>query len=321
MNDITAELQTIFGDRLKQNEPLAKHLNFRIGGPARWFVDVQTIEELEHALKVAKDNEVEYFVLGGGSNTLASDDGFDGLVLKIAMREVQIDGTTVVADAGVISVALARKTADAGLEGFTWAISLPGTIGGAVRGNAGCFGGETRDTLVKAEVLRDGEIVELTNEELQFGYRESAIKHSEDIVLRAWFELKEGNVEELKAQLTETLDKRKASQPLHAGSAGCIFKNYEIESDEELERLKQDADIPVEMLEARRISAGWIVDQLDLKGTKVGDAMISEEHGNFIINLGNATASDIVQIISMVKMKARNRYGIQLQEEVKYLGF
>lgn len=321
MKDITSELQQIFNDRLKENEPLAKHLNYRIGGPARWFAEVKTIEELEHAIAVAEQNEVEYFVLGGGSNTLASDEGFEGVVLKLAMRDVKIEGSTVVAESGVISASLARQTADAGLKGFTWAISLPGTIGGAVRGNAGCFGGETRDQLTKVEVLRGGEIVELTNEDLQFGYRESAIKHSDDIVLRAWFEFEPGDPEELKAQLAETLNKRKSSQPLYAGSAGCIFKNYEIRSDEELARIQQDNDIPQAMKDARRISAGWIVDQLDLKGTKVGNAMISEEHGNFIINLGEATASDIVQIISMIKMKARERYGIQLQEEVQYLGF
>lgn len=320
MNDITNELKTIFGDRLKENEPLAKHLNFRIGGPARWFTDVSTIEELEHAIAICKQHDVPYFVLGGGSNTLAADEGFDGVILKIAMRDYQIHGNTVIADAGVISASLARVTANEGLAGFAWAISLPGTIGGAVRGNAGCFGGETKDYLTKVDVLREGEVVTLTKDELKMGYRESAIKHSDDIVLRAYFDLPEGNAEELKAQLDETLAKRKSSQPLHAGSAGCIFKNYEITDDTELERLTSE-NIPPAMLEARRISAGWVVDQLDMKGAKVGDAMISEEHGNFIINLGNATASDVVQLVSMVKMKARDRYGIQLQEEVKYLGF
>lgn len=320
MQDITTQLKTIFGDRLKENEPLAKHLNFRIGGPARWFTDVATIEELEQAIKLCKENEVPYFVLGGGSNTLAADEGFDGLVLKIAMREYQIHGNTVTADAGVISASLARATANEGLAGFAWAISLPGTIGGAVRGNAGCFGGETKDYLTKVDILRDGEVVTLTKDELKMGYRESAIKHSDDIVLRAYFDFPEGDAEELKKQLDETLTKRKSSQPLHAGSAGCIFKNYEITDDAELERLKNE-NIPPEMLEARRISAGWIVDSLDLKGTKIGNAMISEEHGNFIVNLGDATASDVIQLISMVKMKARDRYGIQLQEEVKYLGF
>ncbi|MCH8049377.1 UDP-N-acetylmuramate dehydrogenase [Patescibacteria group bacterium] len=321
MTDITKQLKDVFADRLKEKELLSKHLNFRIGGPAMWFVEAVTIEEIEHAIKIVKDAGVEYFVLGGGSNTLASDEGFEGLVIKIAMREHRIDGTTVMAEAGVISASLARSTANAGLAGFTWAISLPGTVGGAVRGNAGCFGGEMKDVVTKVEVLREGQVLEFSKDDLKFGYRDSAIKHSADIVLRVWMELEEGDPEELKKELQEKLSARKATQPLYAGSAGCVFKNYEIQSDEELARIKQDHEIPEEMLKARRISAGWIIDQLDLKGMKIGNAMISKEHGNFIVNLGKATASDVIQLISLIKTKTRERYGIQLQEEVQYLGF
>ena len=321
MENITKELKHVFGDRLKENEPMSKHVNFRIGGVAKWFVEVQTIEELKHALVICSKNDLSYFVLGGGSNTLVSDEGLDGLVLKMAMRNIQVEGTTVVADAGVISASLARTTANEGLEGFAWAISLPGTIGGAVRGNAGCFGGETKDYLVKAEVMRDGEIVELSKEDLQMGYRDSTIKHSEDVVLRAWFEFPQGDSEALKQQLADTLEKRKSTQPLHAGSAGCVFKNYEIRDDAELKHLEDHGDIPEEMLKNRRISAGWLIDHVDLKGMKIGGAMISEEHGNFIVNLGEATASDIVQLIAIVKEKIRQKFGIQLHEEVKYIGF
>jgi UDP-N-acetylmuramate dehydrogenase len=321
MKDITEQLKEIFQDRLKQNEPLAKHLNFRIGGPARWFVEVKTIDELKGAIDAAKAGEVEYFVLGGGSNTLASDEGFDGLVIKIAMREHEIEGDLVTVDAGVISASLARATATAGLAGFEWAISLPGTIGGAVRGNAGCFGGEVKDTLQSADVLCDGEIVTLSSADLQFGYRESVIKHSEDIILRATFKLIPGNAEELKQKLDDTLAKRKADQPLHAGSAGCIFKNYEVKDEVEMANIEKEINVPDVMVQAHRISAGWVVDQLDMKGEQIGDAMISNEHGNFIINQGKATASDVIQLISLVKTRARKRYGIQLQEEVRYLGF
>lgn len=315
------ELQQLFGDRLKENESLAKHVNYRIGGPAKYFAEVKTEEELVKAIEIAEANHLAYFILGGGSNTLASDDGFDGMVLKLAMRAHAIEGTRVYAEAGVISAALARATADAGLKGFEWAISLPGTIGGAVRGNAGCFGGEVKDVLISARILREGNVIVLSNQELSFGYRESAMKKSDDIVLSADFELTTGNREELLQTLKDHLASRKASQPLYAGSAGCIFKNYEIQSDEELQRLQKEHDIPSEMVAARRISAGWIIDQLDLKGKTIGGAQISKEHGNFIVNLGDAAASDVVQLISLVKMKARDRFGIQLQEEVQYLGF
>ena len=313
------ELRHIFGDRLKLDEPLSKHLNFRIGGPAAFFCEVQTVEELEHALSVIGDTP--YFVLGGGSNTLASDEGFDGVVFKLAMRNVQIEGNIVAADAGAISAAVARQTANAGLAGFTWAISLPGTMGGAARGNAGCFGGEMKDTLLKVEVLRDGKIVEVPAKELRYGYRESSIKHSKDIVLRVYLELEPGDAEALKEDLTKKVTARKESQPLHAGSAGCIFKNYEIKNQEELEEITQRLDLPEAMRIHMRVSAGWLVDHMGLKGKHIGDAQISEEHGNFIINHGSATASDVVQLISLVKTKARDEYGIQLHEEVQYVGF
>ena len=318
---ITQQFQDIVGDRLKEDEPMSKHTNFRLGGPAKWYAEVKTVEELSGLLAIAKENNTETFVFGGGSNMLVSDEGFDGLVIKLAMRETKIEGTNVTADAGVLSVALARQTAKEGLAGFTWAISLPGTIGGAVRGNAGCFGGETRDNLVSAQVLRNGEIITFTNEELEFGYRESAIKHSEDIVLSATFKLEEGDPEALKAELEKALEGRKSSQPLDAGSAGCLFKNYEVHSDEEMQRLEAKLDVPSEMSNARRISAGWLIDQLDLKGFSVGGAKISEKHGNFVVNSDNATADDVVQLIAVVKTRMRNELGIQLQEEVQLVGF
>lgn len=307
---------------VKENEPLSKHTNFRIGGPARWFVEAKSEDELLDAIEFAHERSAPFHVIGGGSNTLASDEGFSGVVIQMAMRGVKIAGTTVVAEAGAMSAAVARQTAEAGLQGMEWAISLPGTIGGAVRGNAGCFGGEMRDTVTSVRLLRDGRAFDVGAEELAFGYRESSIKHSKDIVLSVTMELKPGDAEALKAKLAATLEKRKASQPLYAGSAGCIFKNYEIGSDEDLQRLESAVDILTpEMKTSRRVSAGWLIDKLGLKGTRIGQAKISEEHGNFIVNLGGATASDVVQIISLAKTRARSEFGINLQEEVHYLGF
>jgi UDP-N-acetylmuramate dehydrogenase len=304
---------------VKEFEPLSKHTNFRIGGPARWFVEVRSEDELREAIAFSRQQGVPFAVLGGGSNTLAADEGHPGVVIKIVMRGVKIDGTTVTADAGAMSAAVARQTADAGLQGMEWAISLPGTIGGAVRGNAGCFGGEMKDVVQSVRVLRDMEIIEIGADELRFGYRESTIKHSSDIILSVIMELQPGDRAVLLKKLDDTLAKRKASQPLYAGSAGCIFKNYEA-SEEDLQRLEAKADVlPPEMKTSRRISAGWLIDKLGLKGTKIGNAQISPEHGNFIVNLGGATASDVMQLIALVKTRARNEFGIQLQEEVQYL--
>ncbi|MBI4435472.1 UDP-N-acetylmuramate dehydrogenase [Candidatus Uhrbacteria bacterium] len=237
------------------------------------------------------------------------------------MRTYDIQGTRVRADAGVLSSALARATANAGLKGLTWAISLPGTVGGGVRGNAGCFGGEMKDRLVDVEVLRDGKVERLPKDELAFGYRESAIKHTDDIILSATFELEEGDARELKVELDDKLMKRKTSQPLDAGSAGCLFKNYEINTDEELQRLETKLDLPLEMKSARRVSAGWLIDKLGLKGTQIGGAKVSDVHGNFVVNTGSATADEVVQLIALIKTRARNEFGIQLMEEVQYVGF
>lgn len=321
MTNVTEALGEIVDGRVKEAEPMRKHTNFRIGGPAKWLVEVKSSEELQQVLAYAKEHEIQTVVFGGGSNMLVSDEGFDGIMIKLAMRTYEITGTTVRADAGVLSAALARATATRGLKGLTWAISLPGTIGGGVRGNAGCFGGEMKDHLVSALVLREGELVELSNEQLQFGYRESAVKHSNDIVVSATFELEEADATELKMELDDILMRRKQSQPNNAGSAGCLFKNYEIPSEEELQRIVNNLDLPPEMQSRRQVSAGWLIDKLGLKGTQIGGAQISQVHGNFVLNADNATADDVVQLIALVKTRARNEYGIQLMEEVQYVGF
>jgi UDP-N-acetylmuramate dehydrogenase len=303
-----------------KRELMAKHTNFRIGGPARYFATVSTVDELKAVLQAAKEFGMPYFILGGGSNTLFADNGFDGLVVKIAFRGFQIDGTHVIADAGVLSAMVARKTAQAGLKGFGWAISLPGTIGGAVRGNAGCFGGETKDYLTKVDVLRDGEVIELTKADCAFDYRESAFKHNKDIVLRAHFDFEMGDGAALTAELDTFLEKRKSSQPLYAGSAGCLFKNTDV-TDEDLERLEKTYAVPEPMKVQHRVGSGWLIDKLDLKGKQIGKAQISPEHGNFVVNLGGATADEIAQLIAIVKHEARERAGVNLQEEVQLVGF
>jgi UDP-N-acetylmuramate dehydrogenase len=327
MHDISTELRTIFGDQFKENEPMSRHTNFRIGGPARFFVEVRSIEEIEQVVRIA---EGRYVILGGGSNMLVSDKGFDGLVIKMAMREIQLNKNRVQADAGVLMTMLSRKVADASLSGLEWAITLPGTVGGAVRGNAGCFGGETRDHLVEALVLSEGKVVTRSNEELAFGYRESSIKsggvgsgfvgHSSDIVLSATFDLSRGESTKIKQTMESNLAKRKTTQPLDAGSAGCMFKNYEIVDETDLKNIQLHIELPEAMVTARQISAGWIIDRLDLKGFQLGGAKVSEKHGNFLLNTGNATADEVVQLIALIKTRARNAFGIQLQEEVQYVG-
>jgi len=316
-------LQTRFGNKFKEQEILAKHVNFRIGGPARYFVEAVSSQDIVDAVALAKQFAEPWFILGGGSNTLVADAGFAGLVIKAANRQMKIDGPRVIAEAGVISAAVARASAQAGLRGFEWAISLPGTIGGAVRGNAGCFGGEMKDNVESVRVLHDGVVKTLLPAEIQFAYRDSVFKHSgnDDVVLDVTLLLKPGDAAEAISALEKNLAGRKASQPLGSSSAGCMFKNFEYTSDTDITELAGQHPVPPEMLARHRLAAGWIIDQLGLKGTRIGDAMVSETHGNFLVNKGAATADQIVQLISLIKMKVRDEAGIELHEEVQHLGF
>lgn len=316
-------MQERFGSAFKENESLAKHLNIRIGGPACFFVECKTAEDVRDALRAARQHDVDTFVLGGGSNTLAADEGWNGLVIKMVNRSVVIEGGKVVAEAGAISALVARKTAEVGLAGFAWAISLPGTMGGAVRGNAGCFGGEMKDTVTSVRVIRGDEIVDMPAADLHFAYRHSIFKeqdHRHDVIFSVTMQLALGSVQEQVALLEKNLASRKTSQPLGSSSAGCMFKNFEFRTDDEIARMKTDVEIPFAMLAGHRIAAGWIIEQAGLKGLQVGDAQVSDQHGNFLLNKGHATAHDIAELIGRIKSTVRDAYGVELQEEVQFLG-
>ncbi len=286
---------------IKENEPMSKHLTFRIGGPAKFYVEVKTVEELKEALVLAKEKNLPWFVLGGGSNTLCSDKGFDGVVIQMANREVVVEGDRLTAQAGAISVAVSRSAESASLSGLEWMVSLPGTIGGAVRGNAGCFGSETKDALESVRVLRDDQVVELMNVDCAFAYRESAFKHNSDVVIDATFKLTVADKAKIKSKMAEVLSKRKSTQPTASGTAGCAFKNP--------------------LVDGALASSGKIIDELGLKGTKIGGISISDVHGNFLVNDGTATADDVLQLLSLIKTRARNEKGVQLQEEIQLIGF
>ncbi len=317
----TQTFQSLVKRPIKEQELLAPYTNFRIGGPAKWMVEVESVGELQAVLAIAKQETIPFVILGGGSNMLVSDHGFDGIVIRMLLREYNIEGSRIWAQAGLPTVAVARAAGDAGLTGFEWAVTLPGTIGGAVRGNAGCFDREIKDVLVSATLLRDGEIVEAGEEDLAFGYRDSVLKHRKDILLDVTFELAPGDHEKILEKMQMCLQKRRESQPTSGGSAGCLFKNYQIEHEEELARLQKVLELPPAMIEKRLISTGWLIDQMGLKGLRIGDAQISEQHGNFLLNRGKATTEEVMQLISFIKTKAQEKYGIVLEEEVQLIGF
>ena len=307
------------------DEPMSKHTNLKIGGPAKLFFSAETVEDLMDALQIARTEQIPWYVFGGGSNMLVSDEGFDGLMIQIAFRNIKLRNQSVTADAGAITASLARQTVDAGLKGLEWAIGVPGTIGGAVYGNSGAWGGEIKDSLVSVDCIDLATMKQIVypNTVCSFGYRDSRFKHEPHIILRATFGLKPvEDKESLELRMNEIIRERKEKQPSDNPSAGCMFKNFNYEDESQIEKLKNDVkDIPPEMLNRKSISAGWLVSQVGMKGETIGNAQISDRHGNFIINLGDAKAQDILMLTSKAKMKIRDEYDIMLEDEVQLVGF
>ncbi len=327
MKQLTSEQIAAFIGRVenvKENESMSAHTAFRIGGAARLFVTVASADEFVSAVKAAREFSIPFFVMGGGTNLLVSDDGFDGVIIQANMKDVAIDGERVMADAGAIAALIAKQTADAGLEGFAWAAGLPGTIGGAVYGNSGCFGGKMQDAVerVNAFRLRDSARITLANADCAFAYRESIFKHEPHIILSATLRLAPAlDAEANHQRLEEVMRLRREKQPQGAFSCGCVFKNYEFHDEKDLAILRREmSEIPESMLRAKTLGAGWLIDQAGMKGQRIGGMEVSDVHGNFFLNRGGGTASDVIMLISMVKRKVRDDLGIELQEEVQYVG-
>ena len=314
------KLEQLFGNRLLLNEPMSKHSTLRIGGPAKYFLAAQSADEIIKAIEAAKKDGIDYVVIGGGSNILVSDAGFNGLVIKMADLETRIDGENIYAGAGVFSVVLSRTAADAGMAGLEWMATLPGTIGGAIYGNAGAYGEETKDKLTRVLILEGDKSEWLQKEDCKFGYRDSRFKKTKEIILGAEFALIKGEIVGIKEKMNTLLGKRKDEQPLGASSAGCIFKNFKF-STLNSQLLTLNSVIPEEFLKNKTIPAGWLIDRAGMKGFCVGRTSVSGRHGNFSLTQPGATADELIQLISAVKMKVRDTFGIELQEEVQYIGF
>lgn len=313
------------GDGVLENEPLANHCTFKIGGPAKYFFVAKSAEEVEHAVHVAEDLNLKFFVFSGGSNVLFSDDGFDGLVVKIQNTKYEVQDTKIEAEAGVKLSEIVNAAAENGLSGLEWAAGIPGTVGGAVRGNAGAYGKSTSDTIEEAEILkmRDGQwkIKKCKNEDCKFGYRDSIFKKEGGIILKVVLKLTPGDKNKIKEEMDKILAARDGKIPSDA-SAGSFFKNVPV-TDEIVKIIKEHTheDVPADYIQKGKIPAAWLIDQCDLRGKQIGGAKISEKHANFIVNTGGATAADVIALASLVKMKVRDEVGIQLQEEVEYAGF
>ena len=292
-------------DQLKQiipekyifsKEPMKKHTTFRIGGPADVFVAPENLNEIEAVCRFAKEQEIPLFVLGNGSNLLVADEGMDGIVLQ-NYSGIEVRGNELVVKAGTLLSSTSKAALSEELTGFEFAGGIPGTFGGAVVMNAGAYGGEMVQVLKEVTVLtKEGEVKTLKAEELELGYRTSNVLENEYVVLEGVIKLEKGNKEEIKAKMDEYALARKTKQPLEYPSAGSTFKRPE------------------------GYFAGKLIQDAGLKGYQVGDAQVSEKHSGFVINRGDATAADVMQLISDVKDKVKEQFGVTMEPEVKRVG-
>lgn len=292
------ELKTVFGARLRQGEMLARHTSARIGGPAEWFVVAETPDDLRAAARIAWGEGLPLFILGGGSNILVADAGLRGLVVSNRARRVSIEGTRVQAESGANLSTLARRCIERGLAGLEWAVGVPGTVGGAVVGNAGAHGGDVAANLESARILQaDGIERDWKNAELAFDYRTSAIKRGtlKSVILDATFTLTNEPVEAIQARADAYNTRRKATQPPGA-SMGSMFKN-------------PPGDY-----------AGRLIDEAGLKGRRIGKAQISPVHANFFVNLGEARADDVRALIEEAREAVQVRFGVRLELEIELVG-
>jgi UDP-N-acetylmuramate dehydrogenase len=296
--------------RVRENVGLARYTTFNIGGPAKYFFVAKTKQDLIKAIKIAKQNNLRFFILGGGSNLLVNDKGYDGLVINFQFSIFNFHGrpqadspkgcfSKINAGAGTLLSEVVQQSVENGLTGLEWAVGIPGTIGGAIYGNAGGSINGNRvsigDFVESVEILdKNLKIKKYTKKQCKFAYRESIFKHNNEIILSVVLKLKKGNSEKNKEIIKQIFKER--TQKIPKGySAGCIFKNSD------------------------KYSAGYLIDECGLKGKKIGRAEISKKHSNFIINLGNAQANDVLKLIKLVKQKVRQKFKISLEEEIQLI--
>lgn len=286
-------------ERIKKDEPMKKHVTFRVGGNADYFVTVKNADEIAAVINLCKEEKVPYFIMGNGSNLLVGDKGIRGVVIQIArdMNEIEVDGETITAMAGALLSKIAGAALNAGLTGLEFASGIPGTLGGAVVMNAGAYGGEMKDVLDMVRVLTpEGEILELGKDALKLGYRTSVVAEKNYIVLDARIVLKKGDKEKIREYMEDLKGRRTSKQPLEYPSAGSTFKRPE------------------------GYFAGKLIDDAGLRGFALGGAQVSEKHCGFVINKDNATALEIIKLIEEVQKRVKENSGVALETEVKKVG-
>lgn len=300
MQNLTVRLKEAAGDAcVWEQESMKKHTTFRIGGPADLFAAPTTQEAVAEVIRICREQNYPFYILGNGSNLLVSDEGYRGLILQLYRNfsEILIEKDEIHVQSGAMLSVIAKRALEAGLTGFEFASGIPGTIGGAVVMNAGAYGGEMKDVLTEVTVLtKENEIRTIPAAELELGYRTSAVMKNGWIVLGAKIKLQKGDPQAIRAQMEELKEQRVTKQPLEYPSAGSTFKRPE------------------------GYFAGKLIMDAGLRGFSVGDAQVSEKHCGFVVNKGNATAQDVLELIRQVTEKVKEQFGVTLEPEVKMLG-
>ena len=287
-------------EQILVQEPMKKYTTFRIGGPADILVKPDNKEQLSEILQVCHDEKVPYYILGNGSNLLVSDQGYRGVIIQLynQFADITVNGNQITAQSGALLSRIASQALENALAGFEFAHGIPGTLGGAVVMNAGAYGGELKDVIVSCEVMTpEGEILTLSKEELELGYRTSIVQKKGYIVLEATIALEKGDVTKTQELMKDYAGRRRDKQPLEKPSAGSTFKR------------------PTGHF------AGKLIMDSNLKGFRVGDAMVSDKHCGFVVNAGEATAEEILQLIAEVKRIVKEKFDVELEPEIKMLGF
>lgn len=281
------------------NELMSRHTTFRVGGEAACLIKVLNSKELSKIITFLRQTEHEFFVLGNGSNLLVSDNGYEGVVLKLEgeFNEIKTDGLKIISGAGASLAAVARTAMEEGLTGMEFASGIPGTMGGAIVMNAGAYDGEMKQVVKEVTVMdQEGNVLVLDNDTMEFGYRTSVIKNRPFIVLSVVLELQEGEKAEIKKKMDDFAERRREKQPLEYASAGSTFKRPE------------------------GYFAGKLIMDAGLRGFSIGGARVSDKHCGFIINTGNASATDIAELIAEVQERVKEQFGVMLEPEVIRIG-
>ncbi len=298
MQETKKSIENFFKGKILWNEPMKKHTSFGIGGPALAIMYPRDEFDLSNLLKIAKKEDINIYFKGSGSNILAHDDGFDGFVISLSksFKKLNISKNKVFCESGVMLGSFVKKCTSNNLTGMESLVGVPGTVGGAIKMNAGAWGMEISNHIKKVKIMnKEGEIIELKKNDIEFGYRFSSIKN--DLIISSNFEFENSNPEKIKKLKLSASSSRKNTQPLKFRSAGSVFKNPE------------------------NYSAGYLIDKVGLKGMRVGDAEISKKHANFFLNLGNASSKDISQLILIARKKVKEKFDINLELEIKTIGF